>query len=205
MRKLLLPLILVMSCNQEQPKLTPPAPKDARVVINDYATELVNTHGRDVSPGRKQMIINMITDVAMTTLRTEDERKYWLALLGVESRYNNTAKSPVGAVGLGQLLPQYANDFGKSCGIAEVQQNDVQDSYTNAHLSACYFRLLIDKNHGSIPLALVAYNAGPSSADLKKAKMGAAMSNEPANYATKVWLTKTTGGKSEKVNSGGNR
>lgn len=142
-----------------------------------------------LSAGRQQLTITMLTDIAMRILRTPDERQYWFALLGVESRYDNAAKSPMGAVGIGQLIPKFAADFGKSCGITDVNAGDVGDAYTNAHLSACYFKYLIDLNKGSIPLALVAYNAGPSSADLKKAKQGASMSNEPSNYVAKVWLT----------------
>lgn len=176
-------------------KPTPP-PVATKPVVNEHElakAAVTNMIGSSkLSAGRQQLTITMLTDIAMRILRTPDERQYWFALLGVESRYDNSAKSHMGAVGIGQLIPKFAADFGKSCGITDVTAGDVTDAYTNAHLSACYFKQLIDLNKGSIPLALVAYNAGPSSADLKKAKQGAAMSNEPSNYVTKVWL-KTRG------------
>ena len=174
------------ACQKPVPPPSKPVPNEHELARTSITTMIESSK---LSAGRQQLTITMLTDIAMRILRTPDERQYWFALLGVESRYDNAAKSPMGAVGIGQLIPKFAADFGKSCGITDVNAGDVGDAYTNAHLSACYFKYLIDLNKGSIPLALVSYNAGPGSADLKKAKQGASMSNEPANYATKVWLT----------------
>lgn len=117
-------------------------------------------------------------------------REYWIALLGVESGFKSSAVSNTGAIGLGQLIATYADDFGKPCGIGDLTKADLKDNYTNAYLSACYFRSLIKANNGSIPLALIAYNAGPNSKDLKAAKRGVAPGQEPSAHATKVWVKK---------------
>jgi hypothetical protein len=78
----------------------------------------------------------------------------WLALfranIAVESGFNPEARSPVGAIGLGQLMPDTAATLGV----------DPYDMEENLRGSARY---LLDQlaAFGSADLALAAYNAGP--------------------------------------------
>ena len=72
------------------------------------------------------------------------------ANIEVESAYNPTAQSPVGAIGLGQLMPDTARDLGV----------DPHDMAQNLDGSARYLLMLLDQFSDG-PLALAAYNAGP--------------------------------------------
>jgi soluble lytic murein transglycosylase-like protein len=128
----------------------------------------------------------MLADIATNVFTVQEHREYWIALLGAESRYSQDARSVTGAVGIGQLILTYRNDFAAACGLGEMNKSDLSDTYTNAYLSACYFRQQIEKT-GSIPLALVAYNAGINSNDLKRTKQGKAPSHEPSGYSLRVW------------------
>ena len=78
----------------------------------------------------------------------------WLALfranIAVESAFNPDARSSVGAIGLGQLMPGTANLLG-------VNPNDPED---NLHGSARYLLAQLE-DFGAADLALAAYNAGP--------------------------------------------
>ena len=78
----------------------------------------------------------------------------WLLLyqanIEVESGYNPAAVSPVGAIGLGQLMP----------GTASVLQVNPHDWVQNLDGSARYLLTQIDR-FDSAELALAAYNAGP--------------------------------------------
>ena len=73
------------------------------------------------------------------------------ALVKVESGFNPRARSPKGAVGLGQLMPETAARFG-------VQ--DRFDPAQNLGGAAQYLRYLLTLFNGDTRLALAAYNAG---------------------------------------------
>ncbi len=78
----------------------------------------------------------------------------WLALfranIAVESAFNPDARSSVGAIGLGQLMP----------GTADLLGVDPYDPEDNLHGSARYLLAQL-KDFGAADLALAAYNAGP--------------------------------------------
>ncbi|BAL23423.1 lytic transglycosylase domain-containing protein [Azoarcus sp. KH32C] len=72
------------------------------------------------------------------------------AVASVESGFNERARSPKGALGVMQLMPQTASRFGV---------NDPFDLRQNISGGARYLRELIDR-FNTLPLALAAYNAG---------------------------------------------
>lgn len=80
----------------------------------------------------------------------------FLSLLQTESGFDPKAKSPKGAMGLGQLMPDTAARFG------------VQDPYhpiQNMTGSAKYLKFLWDRFGGDIDKVLAAYNAGEGNVD----------------------------------------
>ena len=73
------------------------------------------------------------------------------ALIIQESRYDMTARSPVGAFGLAQLMPGTARELGANrYGLASNLDGGAR--YLQAQL----------KRFANVPLALAAYNAGPA-------------------------------------------
>lgn len=78
----------------------------------------------------------------------------WVALfranIAIESNFRQSARSHVGAIGLGQLMPETARRLG-------VDPNDARQ---NLHGSARYLLMQLER-FGSKELALAAYNAGP--------------------------------------------
>jgi membrane-bound lytic murein transglycosylase D len=77
----------------------------------------------------------------------------WLA--EAESTFNPTARSPVGARGLFQLMPETA----KELGLSTFLPDDRTDPEKSAHAAARLLRANYEK-FGSWPLAIAAYNAG---------------------------------------------
>ncbi|MCY1406556.1 Membrane-bound lytic murein transglycosylase F [compost metagenome] len=75
------------------------------------------------------------------------------AVISTESRYNASALSPKGAAGLMQLMPDTARDMGVA---------DVWDPAANIQGGARYLKSLLQMFDNDIPLAVAAYNAGPT-------------------------------------------
>lgn len=78
------------------------------------------------------------------------------AVIQVESGYNRYARSRKGALGLMQLMPATAAEFG------------VVDAFSpaeNIRAGAAYLRQLLDKYDRDEELALAAYNAGPGAVE----------------------------------------
>jgi soluble lytic murein transglycosylase-like protein len=73
------------------------------------------------------------------------------ALVWQESRWNQAAISPKGAIGLAQLMPATARDLGVN----------PADPAANLNGGARYLRQLLDQFDGDVERALAAYNAGP--------------------------------------------
>jgi soluble lytic murein transglycosylase-like protein len=73
------------------------------------------------------------------------------AVVWQESRWNQSAVSPVGARGLTQLMPGTARQMGV----------DPHDAAANLEGGARYLRLQLDAFGGDLEKALAAYNAGP--------------------------------------------
>jgi hypothetical protein len=73
------------------------------------------------------------------------------SLIYQESRFNPRAVSPVGAVGLGQLMPGTARHLGV---------RDSFDARANLDGAARYLTSMMEQ-FGSVEMALAAYNAGP--------------------------------------------
>ena len=78
-------------------------------------------------------------------------RNVFLSLIQRESNFRPDAVSPVGARGLGQLMPDTA---------AELRVNPYNPT-ENLEGSAHYLREMLDLHKGDMPLALASYNAGP--------------------------------------------
>jgi soluble lytic murein transglycosylase-like protein len=73
------------------------------------------------------------------------------ALVWQESRWNPTAMSRAGAIGLAQLMPGTARDLGV----------DPRDPIQNLAGGARYLRQQLNRFDGDVEKALAAYNAGP--------------------------------------------
>ncbi|MCP9888603.1 lytic transglycosylase domain-containing protein [Cyanobium sp. ATX 6A2] len=75
-----------------------------------------------------------------------------------ESRFSPTVRSPVGAVGLLQLMPATAEELlGRPLQVDELEQPAL-----NASLGARYLRQLLQRWQGNPLLAVASYNAGPN-------------------------------------------
>ncbi len=77
-----------------------------------------------------------------------------------ESQFDRTARSPVGASGLMQLMPGTAREQAGKLGLPYDPARLTEDTSYNIQLGSSYFQRIFGL-YGSYPLAIAAYNAGP--------------------------------------------
>lgn len=105
------------------------------------------------------------------------------AVIEVESTWRNFAVSPVGAVGLMQVMPATGAWFGEKLGLPSTGRDELFDPERNIHIGVHYLADL-HQRFGRMDLALVAYNAGPNRA--REIAKGPELERWLANYPKKV-------------------
>jgi soluble lytic murein transglycosylase-like protein len=104
---------------------------------------------RAVSATRRRTEFDDIINSAASAFSIDRELLH--AVISVESNYAATARSPKGALGLMQLMPDTAKAFGVT---------DPFDPEQNIIGGARYLKYLLDKYGDRLDIALSAYNAG---------------------------------------------
>jgi soluble lytic murein transglycosylase-like protein len=78
------------------------------------------------------------------------------ALIHVESYFNPRAVSKKGAMGLMQIMPE---------NLSLLNIDDPFDPWENIMGGAAYLKAMLERFSGKLPLALAAYNAGPTAVE----------------------------------------
>ena len=86
------------------------------------------------------------------------------AVIYTESKFDANARSPAGAVGLMQLLPETARGIAERTGGAGFVSSDLINPEINIRYGCWYLRHLLDK-YGDERTALAAYHAGQANVD----------------------------------------
>ena len=97
------------------------------------------------------------------------------AVIQAESAFNSRAVSPKGALGLMQLMPATAAEFGVT---------DAFNPAQNVRAGVKYLKHLLDTYDGRVELALAAYNAGPAA--VKKYGGKVPPYRETQNYVARI-------------------
>ena len=88
-----------------------------------------------------------------------------LAIARQESEMNERARSPVGALGLMQVMPATAERVAQGLDIGFSEARLLSDWEYNARIGTTYLAQMLERFDGSVLLAAAAYNAGPSRAN----------------------------------------
>ena len=86
------------------------------------------------------------------------------AVVRCESRFDTSAVSPVGAVGLMQIMPETGAWIAEQLGISGFEAGQLTQPDLSLRLGVWYLRHLLDR-FGNRSDALRAYNAGPTNAE----------------------------------------
>lgn len=163
---------------------------DPQVVTREFADKVMSRCRATLSPTRREILTSQIVRVTHQRFTKEEDRQAFMALLCIESGFNPLAKSPVGATGVAQLMPQYGQEFAKLCGYEGVDTADIQDTEVNLQLGSCLFNHLI-KETGNVYIAMAAYNSGLQGATTKNLKaLKGGGSPETINYVNRIAVLK---------------
>lgn len=112
---------------------------------------------------------------------TQVEPTFIYAIARQESAFDAEARSPVGAMGLMQLMPQTAKFTAQKSGIKHAQTGQLLDAEHNMLLGSHYLNHLLQKFKGNRILAAAAYNAGPH-------RVNGWLSEEGKERPVDVWI-----------------
>jgi soluble lytic murein transglycosylase-like protein/outer membrane protein assembly factor BamD (BamD/ComL family) len=84
-----------------------------------------------------------------------------LGLMRQESVYRQWALSPVGAIGLMQVMPRTGARVAALMGDPHYSPEQLEDPSTNVRYGVWYLSRLLDRFGGAFPLAVGSYNGGP--------------------------------------------
>jgi soluble lytic murein transglycosylase-like protein len=104
-------------------------------------------------------------------------------LVRVESEFNEHATSPVGAIGLTQVMPATARFF-----VPGITREKLYDRETNLRCGFRYLRALVRESHGDMRTALLIYNRGEQAVNQSR-QLGL----DPSNGYERVVLKGYTG------------
>lgn len=82
------------------------------------------------------------------------------AIIKNESRYDHKAKSPVGAIGLMQIMPETGQWIANQMELKDYKTEDLFTSRTNIRMGCWYVGELYHEFQGNMALVMMAYNAG---------------------------------------------
>lgn len=95
-----------------------------------------------------------------------------VAVILVESKFNQSAASHRGASGLMQIMPDTGKWIAEEMGIKNFTPDQLNDVQTNIRMGTWYLAYLLKEYDGNTVLALAAYNAGRGHVDEWMEKYG---------------------------------
>ena len=109
---------------------------------------------------RYRISADLAANIYDIALREGIEPELGFRLVRVESEFKERAKSPVGAIGLTQVMPATAKYF-----VKDASREALYDRETNLKVGFRYLRSLIREYKGNVKLALLVYNRGPQAVE----------------------------------------
>ncbi|NOZ13673.1 MAG: lytic transglycosylase domain-containing protein [Acidobacteria bacterium] len=150
--------------------VTQPVNTDTRVQKHDFA-RFVELHQREkrvrqvlssvktnLTKREKEDLARIIAKESMDSGFTVE---FVMAVMKTESSFNKLARSPVGAVGLMQLMPATGKAIARDYGIVLKNNDALYNPELNVTLGIRYLKKLADR-FKDMNLVLAAYNMGPT-------------------------------------------
>jgi soluble lytic murein transglycosylase len=143
-----------------KPRVEPRNDADVRIA----AALATRIRSRKETGMTESEIVEVARTIVHESRRHDIDPVLVMAVIHVESRYHAFVVSPVGAMGLMQILPSTGEELAAREGIDWRGPQTLFDPVVNIRLGVAYLRELTDR-YGNTTLALAAYNWGPGHID----------------------------------------
>ncbi len=120
--------------------------------------EVLERHPTGLANVTKEELAEVIYEEA---IRHNHDPKFILALIAIESSFQNWSVSEQGAKGLMQIMPYVAESLAQEMGIEWSGDRTLFNPYLNIKMGI-YYLTQLTKDFNDIRLALAAYNYGPT-------------------------------------------
>lgn len=114
------------------------------------------------------------------------------SLIRQESAFGIKARSSSNALGLMQLIPPTAQEVAQDLGLSNLEvPEDLYVPDVNIRLGTHYIAKMVRKFGGNVPLALAAYNAGPSRVQAfvqARTQMQKQVTSPSSDYNEEIWF-----------------
>lgn len=135
-----------------------------------FTVEAIEAYLRGRHTGLSRAEIHTLAEVVIAEAeRNGLEPGLVLAVIAVESNGYHRAVSPVGALGLMQILPSTGEELAARQGVRWFGPETLFDPVVNVRLGTAYLRQLSDR-YDNVHAALAAYNWGPGRIDRRLRK-----------------------------------
>jgi soluble lytic murein transglycosylase-like protein len=166
------------------PDLAPPVrPAVAPSALPGDWARLVLASSRETFPGvAREQAEKIVPIVQRYATRFKVDPLLVLAVIQVESRFDATAISDQGAMGLMQLRGDTAHELAEDLGLSWRGDEQLFDPETNVMLGCAYLSRLTSR-FGDVDAALAAYSSGPALIEARRDMN----SRIPLAYTDRVW------------------
>lgn len=167
----LLSLCFAMSCSLREPEQKPAEPSavagvsQVTPVLVAEIEERLSRHMTGLAPFEVRRVAVAVVE---ESARNRIDPRLVLAVMHTESGFYNFARSPVGALGLMQIMPATGEMLARDAGLAWSGPDDLFAPEINVRLGTRYLAELRAR-YGSWKGALAAYNWGPAAIDKRLA------------------------------------
>ena len=146
--------------------------QEGRVALSARAGQrLLNALEVQINDGLPKPLLSLAYPAAFASRVARQARDHnvspllMLALIRQESFFDPRAVSPVGALGLSQVMPETGELIAKELGVDEFVPDQLLHAATNLRFGAKYIAEQLKRFDGELFSALAAYNGGPGAAE----------------------------------------
>jgi hypothetical protein len=150
-------LIFILCFHISYPPYHSPEIPIRQQTIQEIAAVL-EKQGTDLAQVTPHALAEAIYDEAV---RYNQDPKFILALIGIESSFRNSSVSARGAIGLMQIMPFVAEAVSQKLNIEWGGDQTLFNPFLNIKMGIYYLKMLMD-DFQDLGLALTAYNYGPT-------------------------------------------